>query len=92
MTILDFLLRPELVQQAWDYFKLVQTKTIQYKPLIRVDDQPALELNAATMERYRPAMRQYYYDPAKYGTYLEQLGVAYPTLRQADGGGRCAGR
>src|SRR6266516_1050142 len=92
MTMLDFLLRPELVQQAWDYFKVVQTKTIQYKPLIRADDQPALELNAATMEKYRPAMRQYYYDPAKYSTYLEQLGVAYPTLRQADGGGRCAGR
>src|SRR5712691_5013008 len=34
MTMLDFLLRPELVQQAWDYFKVVQTKTIQYKPLI----------------------------------------------------------
>jgi len=92
MTMLDFLLRPELVQQAWDYFKVVQTKTIQYKPLIRADDQPALELNAATMEKYRPAMRQYYYDPAKYATYLEQLGVAYPTLRQADGGGRCSAR
>ncbi len=92
MTMLDFLLRSELVQQAWDYFKVVQTKTIQYKPLIRADDQPALELNAATMEKYRPAMRQYYYDPAKYSTYLEQLGVAYPTLRQVDGGGRCAGR
>jgi len=92
MTMLDFLLRPELVQRAWDYFKVVQTKTIQYKPLIRADDQPALELNAAAMEKYRPAMRQYYYDPAKYPTYLEQVGVAYPTLRRADGGGRCAGR
>lgn len=89
MTMLDFLLRPELVGQAWDYFRNVQTKTIQYKPLIRPEDQPALELNVATMEKYRPAMRRYYYDPVKYGTYLEQLGVTYPTLRQPDA--RCVG-
>jgi aminobenzoyl-glutamate utilization protein B len=89
MTLLDFLLRPELVQQAWDYFRTVQTKTIHYAPLIRPEDQPALELNVATMEKYRPAMRKYYYEPTKYATYLEQLGVTYPTLRQADG--RCVG-
>jgi aminobenzoyl-glutamate utilization protein B len=89
MTLLDFLLRPELVQQAWDYFRTVQTKTIRYTPLIRPDDQPALELNVATMEKYRPAMRKLYYEPTKYATYLEQLGVAYPTLRQPDG--RCVG-
>ena len=89
MTLLDFLLRPELVQQAWDYFRTVQTKTIHYTPLIRPEDQPALELNVATMEKYRPAMRKYYYEPTKYATYLEQLGVTYPTLRQSDG--RCVG-
>jgi len=89
MTLLDFLLRPELVQQAWDYFRTVQTKTIHYAPLIRPDDQPALELNVATMEKYRPAMRKLYYEPTKYATYLEQLGVTYPTLRQSDG--RCVG-
>jgi aminobenzoyl-glutamate utilization protein B len=89
MTLLDFLLRPELVQQAWDYFRTVQTKTIHYAPLIRPEDQPALELNVPTMEKYRPAMRKLYYEPTKYATYLEQLGVAYPTLRQADG--RCVG-
>jgi aminobenzoyl-glutamate utilization protein B len=89
MTLLDFLLRPELVQQAWDYFRTVQTKTIHYTPLIRPEDQPALELNVATMEKYRPAMRKYYYEPTKYATYLEQLSVTYPTLRQSDG--RCVG-
>lgn len=85
MTMLDFLLRPELVTAAWDYFRTVQTKTIQYKPLIRPEDQPALELNVGIMEKYRPAMRQYYYDPTKYRSYLEQLGVTYPTLRAPDG-------
>jgi len=27
------------------------------------------------MARYRPQMRRYYYDPSKYHTYLEQLGI-----------------
>jgi aminobenzoyl-glutamate utilization protein B len=89
MTLLDFLLRPELVSQAWDYFRTVQTKMINYAPLIRPEDQPALELNVATMEKYRPTMRKFYYEPTKYATYLEQLGVTYPTLRQPDG--RCVG-
>ena len=30
MTALDFLLRPELVTQAWDYFLNVQTKDVHY--------------------------------------------------------------
>jgi aminobenzoyl-glutamate utilization protein B len=25
-------------------------------------------------------LEKYYYDPTKYGTYLEQLGITYPTL------------
>jgi aminobenzoyl-glutamate utilization protein B len=33
------------------------------------------------MERYRPEMRRFYYDPSKYDTYLEQLGIQYPTTR-----------
>jgi aminobenzoyl-glutamate utilization protein B len=33
------------------------------------------------MEKYRPEMRKYYYDPSKYKTYLEQLGIKYPTVR-----------
>jgi aminobenzoyl-glutamate utilization protein B len=28
-------------------------------------------------------MRKYYYDPTKYPTYLEQLGIRYPTLKAA---------
>jgi aminobenzoyl-glutamate utilization protein B len=26
-------------------------------------------------------MKKYYYDPTKYKTYLEQLGIKYPTVR-----------
>ena len=44
-------------------------------------DTPAIWLNEETMAKYRPALRRYYYDPTKYKTYLDQLGVKYPTLR-----------
>jgi aminobenzoyl-glutamate utilization protein B len=82
MTMLDLILKPALVDQAWEYFRNVQTKEIKYEPLIRPQDKPAIEMNRATMEKYRPQMRQYYYDPSRYKTYLEQLGIEYPTIRK----------
>ena len=82
MTMLDLLLRPELVTQAWDYFRTVQTKEQKYQPLLRTGDKPAIELNKGVMDRYRPEMRKYYFDPARYKTYLEQLGIAYPTVKK----------
>jgi aminobenzoyl-glutamate utilization protein B len=81
MTALDLLMRPELVAQAGDYFKNVQTKDRKYVPLARPDDKPAIWLNEQTMARYRPEMKKYYYDPTKYKTYLDQLGIKYPTVR-----------
>ena len=81
MTVLDVLMRPEVVTQAWDYFRNVQTKNVTYSPLIRPEDQPAIWLNEDTMARYRPEMKKYYYDPSKYKTYLDQLGIKYPTVR-----------
>ena len=47
----------------------------------RPDDKPAIWLNEKTMEKYRPQMKTLYYDPSKYDTYLEQLGIKYPTVR-----------
>lgn len=82
MTALDFLLQPELVKQAWDYFNNVQTKEIKYQPLINPTDQPAIELNKEKMEKFAPQLKKFYYDPAKYSTYLEQLGIQYPTVRK----------
>jgi aminobenzoyl-glutamate utilization protein B len=81
MTALDLMTRPELVTQAWGYFKDVQTKDRKYVPLIRPDDKPAIWLNEQIMAKYRPEMRKYYYDPTKYKTYLDQLGIKYPTVR-----------
>ena len=81
MTILDVLTRPELVTQAWDYFRNVQTKNVTYTPLLRPQDTPATFLNEETMAKYRSEMKKYYYDPTKYKTYLDQLGIKYPTVR-----------
>jgi aminobenzoyl-glutamate utilization protein B len=81
MTMIDLLMKPELVQQAWDYFNNVQTKDQKYEPLIRAQDKPAIDLNKGIMERYRPQLKKYYYDPSRYKTYLEQLGITYPTVK-----------
>jgi aminobenzoyl-glutamate utilization protein B len=82
MTALDFLLDPELVRQAWNYFREVQTQDTKYTPLIGPNDQPAIELNKEKMEKFIPDLRKYYYDPSRYKTYLEQLGIQYPTVRK----------
>jgi len=81
MTILDLLLRPDLVAKSWSYFRDVQGKDTKYTSLIGPQDVPATWLNRETMERYRPEMRKHYFDATRYKTYLEQLGVTYPTVR-----------
>jgi aminobenzoyl-glutamate utilization protein B len=81
MTLLDLVLKPELVAASWDYFKNVQTKQEKYIPFVRPQDKPAIWMNKATMDKYRPEMKKFYYDSAKYGSYLEQLGIKYPTVR-----------
>jgi len=78
LTILDLLMKPALVQQAWDYYNTVQTKDQKYTPLLRPQDKPATFLNTRIMAEYRERMKAYYFDPTRYKTYLEQLGVPYP--------------
>ena len=82
MTVLDLLLTPSVLEGAWDYFNNVQTKDQQYVSLLRPQDGPAIWLNKETMERFKPELEQYYYDPSTYDTYLEQLGIKYPTTRE----------
>jgi aminobenzoyl-glutamate utilization protein B len=79
-TMLDLILKPQLVEQAWAYFRDVQTKETKYTAFIGPEDNPALHLNQKTMERYRPEMKKYYFDPNRYKTYLDQLGIKYPTV------------
>jgi aminobenzoyl-glutamate utilization protein B len=82
LTMIDILTQPDLVTKAWDYFKTVQTKDVQYKPLLRPEDKPAVWLNKKIMAEYRDGMKALYFDPSKYDTYLEQLGIRYPTLEK----------
>ena len=81
LTMLDVLLRPDLVAKAWSYFRDVQTKSTRYTPFIGPGDVPAVERNRETMDRHRPEMKKLYFDPTRYRTYLEQLGVTYPTIK-----------
>ena len=80
LTMLDILANPALVDSAWSYFRTVQTKDQKYIPLLRAEDRPPIELNTAIMARYRDRLKPLYYDPTKYKTYLEQLGIRYPTV------------
>jgi aminobenzoyl-glutamate utilization protein B len=80
MTMIDLLMRPELVREARTYFTDVQLKNNKVLPLLADTDMPQVQINHDTMERYRPQMRAYYYDAAKYDTYLDQLGVKFPTI------------
>ena len=82
LTILDIVSTPQVVIDAWKYFREVQTKEVTYTPFISPTDQPPIWLNQEIMARYKPELQKYYYDPKKYKSYLEQLGIAYPTTRE----------
>jgi len=81
LTLLDLFLRPEIVEDAWTYFNDVQLEEQDYIPFISETDEPAIFLNAELMERWRPLMRPFYYDETRFDSYLEQLGIEYPTVR-----------
>jgi aminobenzoyl-glutamate utilization protein B len=82
MTLLDILLEPEILKRAWEYFRTEQTVNQQYEPMVSDTDQPAIYLNKDIMEMYAPKLSPFYYDETKYETYLDQLGIQYPTLRE----------
>jgi aminobenzoyl-glutamate utilization protein B len=80
-TLLDILLSPDLVNDANDYFENVQKQDMEYTSFLRPGDEPAIWLNEDIMRQFKPALEEYYYDPSTYDTYLDQLGIAYPTVR-----------
>ena len=81
MTVLDFLMDKTLLPKAQTYFTQVQQKETTYRPIISARDTPPIELNTDIMQTYRPDLKKFYYDETKYKTYLEQLGIEYPTLK-----------
>jgi len=82
LTLIDIFTTPKIIDSAKAYFTNVQTKDVKYKPFISANDPAPTYLNNETMAKYREEMKKYYYDPAKYKTYLEQLGIVYPTLEK----------
>ena len=80
MTAIEMFADPTLVEQAWEYFR-EQTKDETWESLIPADVQPPIHLNTERMKRFRPELEKLRYDPSRYDTYLEQLGVEYPTVR-----------
>ena len=78
MTVLDLMTTPKLVEAAKTYFTTIQQKSDRYDPVLAPTDLPAIHRNEKLMAEFRPAMEKSYYDPARYPTYLDQLGIAYP--------------
>ena len=68
--------------QAKDYFVNTQQKNEKYVPFIGVGDKPQIQINRKTMATYRAEMSKYYYDPSRYETYLDQLGIKFPMLQR----------
>lgn len=86
-TTLQLFLQPQLVDQAWEYFTDEQGSRHTYTPFIDEDDPAPIDLNTEIMRLYKPLLEPFYYDETRYDTYLEQLGITYPTVRSTDGGG-----
>src|ERR1700731_2865982 len=81
LTLFDLMTEPKLLDSAKAYFNDVETKDVKYQSFLRPRDKPSIWLNKAIMDKYRPEMKKYYYDASKYPTYLDQLGIKYPTIR-----------
>jgi aminobenzoyl-glutamate utilization protein B len=82
LTLIDLFTTPKIIDSAKSYFTNVQTKNTKYIPFITANDPPPIYLNKEIMAKYRDEMKKFYYDPTKYKTYLEQLGIVYPTLEK----------
>ena len=80
MTAIELFAEPALVEKAWEYFG-EQTKDTKWESLIPEDVEAPIHLNVEKMKRFKPALEKLRYDPSRYETYLDQLGVKYPTLR-----------
>jgi aminobenzoyl-glutamate utilization protein B len=79
MTLIELLTDKQLLADAKTFFA-EQTKDVKWESLIPADIDPPVQFNKERMERYKPQLEKLRYDASKYSTYLEQLGVEYPTL------------
>ncbi|NKB87681.1 MAG: amidohydrolase [Acidobacteria bacterium] len=82
MTAIDLVANPEKVEEAWTYHREVTTAEQQWQSLIPLDEVPPIDINAEKMSRFRPLLEEFRYDPERFETYLEQLGIEWPTLEK----------
>ena len=76
-TALDVMTQPRLLTRVKQSFRREVSKT-QYTPLLPAEVSPPIHLNREIMEKYRPAMERYYYDPSSSTSYLELFASPAP--------------
>jgi aminobenzoyl-glutamate utilization protein B len=81
MTAIDLLTDAKLLSAVRQYFA-EQTRTTKWRSLIPSGVSPPVHLNREKMDRFRPALEKLRYDPSRFPTYLEQLGIRYPQTRE----------
>lgn len=86
MTAIEIAADPDLVAEAWRYFREVQTSEYQWTSLIPEGTEPPTHLNRERMAGFRSQIEPFIYDPSRFDTYLEQLGIEYPPARGTDEG------
>jgi aminobenzoyl-glutamate utilization protein B len=80
-TVLDLLTDPGQVEAAKAQFEK-DTAGITWTSLIPDGTEPPIEMNADKMAPFLPLLEKYYYDRSSGKSYLEQLGIQYPTVRR----------
>ena len=91
MTAIALVAEPEIVDEAWRYHREVTTADYTWQSLIPEGVEPPTFLNAEKMERFRPLLEDLRYDPTRFDSYLEQLGIEYPTVRRPESGAESGG-
>ncbi len=81
MSAIEVMADADLVAEAKQYWRDVSTEGYTWSSLVPEGTTPAIFLNDERMARYRPILENLKYDPSRYDTYLEQLGVEYPTVK-----------
>ena len=82
LNLFDLMTQAKLLADAKAYFAENEaTPTSHYIPFLRPTDKPSIFLNKAIQDKYRPLLEKYYYNADKYPSYLDQLGIKYPTVR-----------
>ena len=79
-TAVDLLTNATLRDETRRYFDEVQTSDFTWASLVPEGTPPPTHLNTERMQGYRTDLQKLRYDPARFDTYLEQLGVEYPTV------------